>query len=547
MASLQKIRNHGGLLIAVVGIAMLAFILGDLLNNSGSLLHRNQDKLGSVAGNTISMQEFENARERLERLVENREGINQTTWSTFVQYYTYKAQADKMGMSISQEELDRIASQFAPGIPMHVAEGEYLRVKYDALLRNCLQVNSLETEFAFNSRQHGVSADYVMLPYDAIADSLVDVRESDIQAMYNKYKQQLKREPYRAIEYIVINYAPSDADFVKEAEHMASLQEDFRTAEDIDDMLSFYDSDTAFQEVKSYTLETVPAEFKDFAFGSEAAVGACSEIQFDGQAYAMARIVAINKAAKTVDLAILKRTVITSEATKVDLEQQYTMFIHENSSLEEFEQAAKEAGLATQMATVEELTQKVGNMDDSRKIVNWAFTAAEGAVCKEIFECGEKIVIAAVVEASDSKFVPLEKVRSQLAFMAKNEAKAAYIAELIPSANSLEEVAERFNRPIESIARVALADNLFGSDYEPAVVGAAIAQKENAISAPIKGNMGVYFVKTGAAMDMNAAYDEAAAAAEKEQLSKVMGNVYQSALQYLSEKTAIDLFFPERL
>ena len=47
MASLQKIRNHGGLLIAVVGIAMLAFILGDLLNNSGSLLHRNQDKFRS--------------------------------------------------------------------------------------------------------------------------------------------------------------------------------------------------------------------------------------------------------------------------------------------------------------------------------------------------------------------------------------------------------------------------------------------------------------------------------------------------------------------
>ena len=34
MASLQKIRNHGGLLITVVGIAMLAFILGDTLSNS---------------------------------------------------------------------------------------------------------------------------------------------------------------------------------------------------------------------------------------------------------------------------------------------------------------------------------------------------------------------------------------------------------------------------------------------------------------------------------------------------------------------------------
>ena len=32
MASLQRIRNHGALLIAIVGLAMLAFILGDFLN-----------------------------------------------------------------------------------------------------------------------------------------------------------------------------------------------------------------------------------------------------------------------------------------------------------------------------------------------------------------------------------------------------------------------------------------------------------------------------------------------------------------------------------
>ena len=40
MASLQKIRNHGALLIVIVGVAMLAFILGDFLRDGSSLFHR---------------------------------------------------------------------------------------------------------------------------------------------------------------------------------------------------------------------------------------------------------------------------------------------------------------------------------------------------------------------------------------------------------------------------------------------------------------------------------------------------------------------------
>lgn len=42
MTSLQKIRNHGALLIAIVGLAMLAFILGDFLNSGSSFFNRSR-------------------------------------------------------------------------------------------------------------------------------------------------------------------------------------------------------------------------------------------------------------------------------------------------------------------------------------------------------------------------------------------------------------------------------------------------------------------------------------------------------------------------
>ena len=57
MATLQNIRNRSGLLLAVIGIAMLAFILGDLLKstNSGS----GNINIGQVLGEDISIQVFQ--------------------------------------------------------------------------------------------------------------------------------------------------------------------------------------------------------------------------------------------------------------------------------------------------------------------------------------------------------------------------------------------------------------------------------------------------------------------------------------------------------
>lgn len=45
MASLQKIRNHGALLITIVGVAMLAFILGDFLNSGTSLMNKGRENI----------------------------------------------------------------------------------------------------------------------------------------------------------------------------------------------------------------------------------------------------------------------------------------------------------------------------------------------------------------------------------------------------------------------------------------------------------------------------------------------------------------------
>ena len=52
MATLEKLRNRAGTLVAVViGLALLAFILGDLFGSGGSLFTRNQFEIAEIDGN----------------------------------------------------------------------------------------------------------------------------------------------------------------------------------------------------------------------------------------------------------------------------------------------------------------------------------------------------------------------------------------------------------------------------------------------------------------------------------------------------------------
>jgi hypothetical protein len=71
---------------------------------------------------------------------------------------------------------------------------------------------------------------------------------------------------------------------------------------------------------------------------------------------------------------------------------------------------------------------------------------------------------------------------------------------------------------------------------EPAVIGAAIAQGENALSEPIKGNMGVFVVKTGAANNLEAAFD---AQSEKTQLASRYAYLPYQAMQLLEDKADV--------
>ena len=60
MATLQALRTKAGVFIAIfIGLALLAFILTDLLGSNGSMFSNN-DVIGEIDGQTIKYQDYQN-------------------------------------------------------------------------------------------------------------------------------------------------------------------------------------------------------------------------------------------------------------------------------------------------------------------------------------------------------------------------------------------------------------------------------------------------------------------------------------------------------
>ena len=56
MAAIGKIRQHYGILVVIIGVALLAFVLGDLLNSKGG--GRIDNEIAVVNGKKISREDW---------------------------------------------------------------------------------------------------------------------------------------------------------------------------------------------------------------------------------------------------------------------------------------------------------------------------------------------------------------------------------------------------------------------------------------------------------------------------------------------------------
>ena len=234
MATLQKLRSKGPLLVIVIGLGLFAFIAGDMWRVLGP---SPSQQAGQVNGKSISAKDFQDMVEEYTDVVkfstgnsslteEQNDQIKDEVWQTYVNNQIISKEAKKLGLTVTDAEVQSIIDEGsdpllqqspfrnqqtgmfdkdmlkkflvdyskmdAKTMPQQYLEyyqnlhkvwsfiektliTTRLAQKYQALISKSLLSNPVEAKDSYNGRANESEALLAAIPYSSIQDSQVKV------------------------------------------------------------------------------------------------------------------------------------------------------------------------------------------------------------------------------------------------------------------------------------------------------------------------------------------------------------------------------------
>ncbi|MCQ2236800.1 MAG: SurA N-terminal domain-containing protein [Bacteroidales bacterium] len=285
MATLQSLRNRAGVFLTVlIGLALLAFILGDLFNNGNSIFQDN-DTIGKVDGEKIKLQEYQYEIENAENFYKMTQGISlnegmqtqlrESVWRQIINDKVFAKVYENAGVEVSANEiLDMVAGnhispmmrQFFtdPNTGMYNSVAatnfvqavssddemvdprsrqiwnniqsnmirERLNTKYMVALAKGLYTTKAEKEAEAALRSKTADVAFVGVRYTSIPDSAITVKKSEVEKVYNQFKENYKVDATRDIVYVTFPIAATEEDVESIKNSVADMISDFSSAED---------------------------------------------------------------------------------------------------------------------------------------------------------------------------------------------------------------------------------------------------------------------------------------------------------------------------
>ncbi|UTW63747.1 peptidylprolyl isomerase [bacterium SCSIO 12741] len=323
MAVIQKIRNRSGLLIAVIGGAMVLFVGSDLLNSNGQFFSRQEYNVGEINGTTITLKQFE---QRVQDVVGDQSvGSNEMelyrnqTWNLFLQDYLIKTEYDALGVDIVDDELwdeiknnrdgilsayftDRNTGQIYEafrdergGLNMQMAilqlkqlvkdeeakknwsviersiREQLMSGKYTGLLKRGLTATDFQATERSKNNNDQIVVSWAGMSYGQVKDEDISYSESDISAWYNKHKSEdqfQQDEDMRSAKVVVFDVVPSANDIQTAKNEMAALKDGFAKSEN-DTLFIIQNTDNQYSAFASYGRFELPLDIDSLVFNAE--------------------------------------------------------------------------------------------------------------------------------------------------------------------------------------------------------------------------------------------------------------------------------------
>lgn len=318
MSILESIRKRTGLLVGIVGLALVIFILESLLGSGASIFGGgDMSTVGEVAGKKIDRNEFYTKVENQLNIVrqqrqsndideQTRKQIVDYVFQSYVSDNVIKPQYNALGLTVSEDELyetmivnpnqsviQRLTDQKTGRIYEQMARPDgsldpnkfrqfvagatgdmellvkqmeedvvntRLAEKYSNLIRKAIYVTKAEAKESYASQNNKINVSFVMKRFDAVEDNAVKVTDEDIKKYYeaNKYKY-MNAQTTRKVEYVSFGIVPSNEDVVAIEKDAQRAAEGFKstktTAEDSAYMMA--ESEAGNIIIQDFTKKTM--------------------------------------------------------------------------------------------------------------------------------------------------------------------------------------------------------------------------------------------------------------------------------------------------
>lgn len=319
MGIIGNIRKHSWIAVAVVGVAIVAFIIGDLTKNNNKM-----PDLGRIGGTTITYQHFNNLVEEAEQNYKRSQGVAQVpsevqmqlreqVWQQVMGETLMDAEFEKLGLTVSSAELnDMYVGNFihpylrqvftnpqtgeyqTQAIQYYVDNFETLDTaqrlewvqlekavkedrsaqKYNTLVASGLYMpKAIAAQIAALSNKVS-NANVVSMPYQSVAEEEVALTDADYQKYYDAHRNEFRvREELREIDYIVYPIVPTPQDLTNIQAEVEKVWGEFQE-QNPDELVFFVNAESD----RSYDSTFLRAD--EFASPMDSAIRNASEGTF---------------------------------------------------------------------------------------------------------------------------------------------------------------------------------------------------------------------------------------------------------------------------
>ena len=272
MAALGKIRKRGVTLVIIIGLGLFAFIAEEAFRSCEATKNQQRQQVGEVLGKKISVQEFQSLVDEYQEVIKLTQGrdnlseeeLNQVkdqVWNQFVNEQIITAEAQKLGLTVTDEEMQNILKEGtnpmlmqSPFVNQQTGRfdvsmltkflGDYkkngsnpqlaesyeriykywqfiekqlrsqtLSQKFQTLVSASLLSNPVSAKMSYEAQNTENDIQLASFPYSSINDNDIQVSDADLKAKFNEETEMFKQTiETRDIKYVDFQVVASDAD-----------------------------------------------------------------------------------------------------------------------------------------------------------------------------------------------------------------------------------------------------------------------------------------------------------------------------------------------